>query len=99
MTVLNTSRLTFIGKSALKNKRVKYQIVVYFPSFRIGRTARAGKPGVAITLLEVKQLKAFKNMLSEAKKSTSLTYEKKINISSNDVNDYETALAQIKVAG
>ena len=63
---------------------------------RIGRTARAGKPGVAITLLEAKQLKAFKNMLSQAKKSTSLTYEK-IDISANDVKDYEKALAQIKV--
>ena len=63
---------------------------------RIGRTARAGKPGVAITLLEAKQLKAFKNMLSQAKKSTSLTYEK-IDISANDVKDYEKALAQIKL--
>ena len=73
-------------------------MIYFLSSFRIGRTARAGKPGVAITLLEVKQLKAFKNMLSEAKKSTSLTYEKKINISSNDVSNYERALAQIKVA-
>ena len=66
-----------------------------FCIFRIGRTARAGRAGVAITLLETKQLKAFKNMLSQAKKSTSLTDEK-ITVTDNDVREYEHALEKIK---
>ena len=66
-----------------------------FRHFRIGRTARAGRAGVAITLLETKQLKAFKNMLSQAKKSTSLNDEK-ITVTNNDVREYEQALEKIK---
>ena len=66
-----------------------------FCHYRIGRTARAGRAGVAITLLETKQLKAFKNMLSQAKKSTSLTDEK-ITVTQNDVHEYEQALEKIR---
>ena len=50
---------------------------------------------MAVTLLEAKQLKSFKSMLSEAKKSSSLTMEK-ISVSNQDINDYEKALENIK---
>ena len=62
---------------------------------RVGRTARAGRNGSAVTLIENKQLKSFKNMLKEAGKSSDLINEE-IEVGAKDIEVYEKAVEQAK---
>ena len=62
---------------------------------RVGRTARAGQKGCAVTLIESKQLKAFKTMLKQVGKNSQLE-EEKIQVTEIDVQNYEKALEQAK---
>ena len=62
---------------------------------RVGRTARAGQSGRAITLIENNQLKAFKMMLKQVGKNHQLE-EEQIQVTEKDVVNYENALEQAK---
>lgn len=62
---------------------------------RVGRTARAGQSGRAVTLIENNQLKAFKMMLKQVGKNHQLE-EEQIQVTENDVVNYEKALEQAK---
>ena len=62
---------------------------------RVGRTARAGLSGRAVTLIENNQLKAFKMMLKQVGKNHQLE-EEQIQVTENDVVNYEKALEQAK---
>ena len=63
--------------------------------YRVGRTARAGQKGRAVTLIENNQLKSFKTMLKQVGKNSQLE-EEKIEVTENDVKNYEKALEQAK---
>ncbi|XP_061182754.1 ATP-dependent RNA helicase DDX51-like [Saccostrea echinata] len=62
---------------------------------RVGRTARAGKEGTALTLLQKKEFHHFKTMTKEAGK----TYMEKFKVNSGEFEDlmegYQKALAQL----
>ena len=60
---------------------------------RVGRTARAGQNGRAITLIENNQLKSFKMMLKQVGKNSQLE-EEEIKVTEDDVMNYEKALQQ-----
>ena len=61
----------------------------------MGRTARAGQKGRAVTLIENNQLKSFKTMLKQVGKNFQLE-EEEIEVTENDVTNYEKALEQAK---
>ena len=62
---------------------------------RVGRTARAGQSGRAVTLIENNQMKAFKMMLKQVGKNHQLE-EEQIQVTENDVVNYEKALEHAK---
>ena len=62
---------------------------------RIGRTARAGRQGNAITMVEANYLKSFKSMLKGVGKATDLQQED-VTIAQNDLQGYEKAMEMAK---
>ena len=75
-----------------------YQIE-YYPDLNIffclfsytGRTARAGRQGWAITLVENNKVRIFKSMLKEAGKDTDLA-EETVETSEKDLKSYQDSL-------
>lgn len=61
---------------------------------RIGRTARAGRSGHAITLIESKQLRPFKSMLKQVSKNSDLIQED-IKIQPDIEKTYEKVMQEI----
>ena len=61
---------------------------------RVGRTARAGRTGQAITMIENKQLKAFKIMLKQIGKDGEFPQED-IEVTAKDLKVYEKAVEGI----
>ena len=76
---------------------ISYDVPKYVKTHihRIGRTARAGKLGSAITMIEKKKIGSFKSMLKEAGKSTDIM-EENVAISEKDKQSYQRALEKTK---
>uniref|UniRef100_A0A1B0C2P6 ATP-dependent RNA helicase n=1 Tax=Glossina palpalis gambiensis TaxID=67801 RepID=A0A1B0C2P6_9MUSC len=63
---------------------------------RIGRTARAGRPGTAITLLNQKEWSDFNQILKESGKGITDELLAPINIETTHANEYSAALTALR---
>lgn len=72
---------------------ISYDVPSYVKTYihRIGRTARAGRQGWAITLVENNKVRIFKSMLKEAGKDTDLA-EETVETSEKDLKSYQDSL-------
>ncbi|XP_014663070.1 PREDICTED: ATP-dependent RNA helicase DDX51-like [Priapulus caudatus] len=76
---------------------ISYDMPPYIKTYihRVGRTARAGKPGTAITLLQKKEVRFFKGMMKDAGKRA----VKELKVPPRELrgleDDYKVALARL----
>ncbi|XP_055914240.1 probable ATP-dependent RNA helicase Dbp73D [Eupeodes corollae] len=63
---------------------------------RIGRTARAGRPGTAITLLTQKELNSFNHTLSEVGKAITEEIKVATNVEESNAKVYASALESLR---
>ena len=64
---------------------------------RVGRTARAGKAGLAVTLLEAQQVRHFKQMLRKAENAFTALKERKVKGGDGGrVEAYRVALGELQ---
>jgi len=76
---------------------VSYDISKYIKGYihRAGRTARAGKPGTAISILTASQIGIFKQMLSSAHKTVPDIEQLELNATA-DVINYQVHVRKLK---
>ncbi|XP_055845055.1 probable ATP-dependent RNA helicase Dbp73D [Episyrphus balteatus] len=64
---------------------------------RIGRTARAGRPGTAITMLTQKELNSFNHTLSEVGKVITEEIKVTTDVEENNAQKYAKALSELRI--